>query len=148
MIQKLDDDYFMEQALKEAKVAFDNDEIPVGCIITIDNKIIAKAHNQTELLTDVTAHAEIMAITSASDYLGGKYLKSCTMYVTLEPCPMCAGALKWSQIGKIVYGAADDNNGFMNFGKSMLHPKTKVGFGVKQEECSHLLSSFFDKKRK
>ena len=148
MIQQLDDNYFMDQAIKEAHRALVNDEIPIGCVITIDNKIIAKAHNQTELLTDVTAHAEIMAITSASDYLGGKYLRECTMYVTLEPCPMCAGALKWSQIGKIVYGAPDDDHGFMVYGKSMLHPKTKVAYGVRNEECGDMLKKFFQRKRK
>ncbi|MBE9490469.1 MAG: nucleoside deaminase [Bacteroidetes bacterium] len=148
MIQIHDDNYFMEQALKEAHLALANNEIPIGCVITIDNKIIAKAHNQTELLTDVTAHAEILAITSACDYLGGKYLNDCTIYITMEPCPMCAGALKWSQIGKIVYGAADDKNGFMNYGKSMLHPKTKVAFGVKMDACSKLVTNFFKLKRK
>lgn len=147
MIQELDDNYFMEQAIKEAQYALANDEIPIGCVITIDKKIIAKGHNQTELLTDVTAHAEILAITSASDYLGGKYLQDCTLYVTLEPCPMCAGALKWSQIGKIVYGAADNNHGFMKYGKSMLHPKTKLAYGVKETACSDLLNSFFKQKR-
>lgn len=148
MNQKFDDAYFMDQALKEAQKAFLEGEIPVGCVITIDNKIIAKGYNQTEMLTDVTAHAEILAITSASDYLGAKYLNECTLYVTLEPCPMCAGALKWSQIGKIVYGAADEKSGFMIYGKTMLHPKTKLAYGVNETKCSSIIHEFFRNKRK
>lgn len=141
------DAYFMKQALIEAQKAFDKDEVPVGAVIVSNKHIIARAHNQTELLTDVTAHAEMIAITAAADYLGGKYLHDCTLYVTLEPCNMCAGALYWSQISRIVYGAGDDKRGFMNYGKEMLHPKTKVEFGVMHEECSGLISRFFKEKR-
>jgi len=121
--------------------------VPVGAVVVCENRIIAKAHNQTERLTDVTAHAEILAITSAAEYLGSKYLNECTVYVTLEPCVMCAGALAWAQIGRIVYGANDDSKGFMRFGKRILHPKTKVEFGILMEECSNLLKSFFKNKR-
>ena len=141
------DAYFMKQALAEAQKAFDAGEVPVGAVIVSNRHIIARAHNQTEILTDVTAHAEMIAITAAADYLGGKYLQDCTLYVTLEPCNMCAGALYWSQISKIVYGASDDKRGFMNYGKEMLHPKTKVEFGVMYEECSELMSRFFREKR-
>lgn len=137
----------MKQALMEAERAFDADEIPVGTIIVSNNKIIAKAHNQTELLNDVTAHAEIIAITSAASHLGAKYLQECTMFITLEPCVMCAGALYWSQIGRVVYGADDDKKGFMRFGKELLHPSTKLEFGIMYEECSHLLKEFFKMKR-
>ena len=142
------DAYFMKQALVEAQKAFDQGEVPVGAVIVSNKYIIARAHNQTEMLTDVTAHAEMIAITAASDYLGGKYLKDCTMYVTLEPCNMCAGALFWSQISRLVYGAGDDKKGFMNYGKEMLHPKTKVEYGVMHEECSELMTRFFREKRK
>ena len=138
----------MKQALLEAKKAFDKGEVPVGAVIVSNKYIIARAHNQTEMLTDVTAHAEMIAITAAADYLGGKYLQDCTLYVTLEPCNMCAGALYWSQIGRIVYGAGDDKRGFMKYGKEMLHPKTKVEFGVLHEECSQILKEFFQEKRK
>ena len=120
---------------------------PVGAVVVSDNQIIARAHNQTQLLNDVTAHAEMIAITAASDHLGNKYLHDCTLYITLEPCPMCAGAIGWAQLGKIVYGASDDKKGFMIYGKRMLHPKTKVEFGIMNEECSELMSSFFEKKR-
>jgi len=141
------DDYFMKQALLEAKKAAVMDEVPVGAVIICNKQIIARAHNQTQLLSDVTAHAEMLAITSASTYLGSKYLDDCTLYVTLEPCPMCAGALKWSQIGKVVYGASDDSRGFMRYGKEMLHAKTKLEYGIMHEECSQLLTDFFKKKR-
>lgn len=140
------DDYFMNIALKQAQEAFDKDEVPVGAIIVSNNKILAKAHNMTETLTDVTAHAEMQAITSASNYLGGKYLTGCTLYVTLEPCVMCAGALYWSQISKVVMGAKDLHRGFSSQGVS-LHPKTEYVFGVLEEKCSELLKSFFKKKR-
>jgi tRNA(adenine34) deaminase len=143
----LDDKYFMKQALLEAEKAFEADEVPVGAIIVCKQKIIAKAHNQTQMLNDVTAHAEIIAITAASNHLGSKYLSECIMYVTLEPCAMCAGALQWSQIGRVVYGAADEKHGFMKYGKEMLHPKTKIEFGVLYDECGGLLSSYFKKKR-
>jgi tRNA(adenine34) deaminase len=140
------DEYFMKKALLEAEIAFEKGEIPVGAVIVIDNKVIARSHNLTELLHDVTAHAEMQAITSAANYLGGKYLKDCTLYVTLEPCQMCAGALYWSQISKIVYGAADENRGFTKLG-TQLHPKTKVVSGVLEKECALLMRAFFRTKR-
>lgn len=141
------DAYFMKQALREAKEAFNVGEVPVGAVVVSQDKIIAKGHNSVELLRDVTAHAEIIAITAAMQYLDSKYLPECTLYVTLEPCPMCAGALKWSQIARVVYGAGDDKGGFMKFGKEMLHPKTKLEFGVLQDECSALLKQFFVERR-
>ena len=148
MLTVYTDAYFMKQALKEAQKAFDQGEIPVGAVVVCDNQIIARAHNQTELLNDVTAHAEMIAITAAADNLGNKYLNECTLYITLEPCPMCGGAIGWAQLGKIVYGASDDKKGFMVYGKRMLHPKTKVELGVMENECSQLLKDFFAKKRK
>ncbi len=141
------DEHYMRQALVQAKMAYDMGEIPVGAVIVCENQIIAKAHNWTEHLTDVTAHAEILAITTASEYLGAKYLNDCTLYVTLEPCPMCAGALAWAQIGKIVYGASDEKRGFMRFGKEMLHPKTTLAYGALQDECAALMQDFFKNKR-
>jgi tRNA(adenine34) deaminase len=143
----LSDDYFMREALKEAKKAFDADEIPVGAIVVCNNRIIARAHNLTERLNDVTAHAEMQAITSAANFLNGKYLNECTMYITLEPCVMCAGALSWSQIGKIVYGASDTKRGFNLVGNKILHPKTELISGIIADECSELLKTFFQKKR-
>lgn len=140
------DEYFMKKALAEAEIAFEKGEIPVGAVIVIDNKVIARSHNLTELLHDVTAHAEMQAITSAANYLGGKYLKDCTLYVTLEPCQMCAGALYWSQITKIVYGASDENRGFLKLG-TQLHPKTQVKSGILENECSLLMRAFFRTKR-
>ena len=148
MLSIFTDDYYMKQALLEAQKAFDAGEVPVGAVVVCDKQIIARAHNNTEQLNDVTAHAEIMAITSASAYLGSKYLPDCTLYVTLEPCVMCAGALSWAQIGRIVYGASDEKKGFMNYGKLMLHPKTKVEYGVQMETCSALLKRFFERRRK
>ncbi len=141
------DEYFMKRALQEAEIAFEKGEIPVGAIIVIDDKIIARGHNLTELLIDVTAHAEMQAITSAANFLGGKYLTGCTLYVTLEPCQMCAGALYWSQISKIVFGASDENRGFEKMG-TQLHPKTTVVRGVLAEEASALMKVFFARKRK
>jgi tRNA(adenine34) deaminase len=141
------DEYFMKKALQEAELAFEKGEIPVGALIVVDNKIIARTHNLTELLNDVTAHAEMQAITSAANFLGGKYLTGCTLYVTLEPCQMCAGALYWSQISKIVFGASDENRGFEKMG-TQLHPKTNVVRGVLAEEASALMKSFFTDKRK
>ncbi|CDF77876.1 tRNA-specific adenosine-34 deaminase [Formosa agariphila KMM 3901] len=141
-----DDTYFMKKAFQEAETAFDKGEIPVGAVIVIDNKIIARAHNLTETLTDVTAHAEMQAITAAANYLGGKYLKKCTLYVTLEPCQMCGGALYWSQISKIVYGARDEDRGCINL-NTKLHPKTIVKGGVMAEEASALMKRFFVEKR-
>jgi len=141
------DDYFMKQALKEAQRAYDQDEVPVGAVIVYDNRIIARTHNQTEMLTDVTAHAEILAITAASDFLGNKYLQKCTLYVTLEPCVMCAGASFWSQLSRVVYGAGDDQRGFMRYGKELLHPKTIVEYGVLHRECSDIMRRYFSEKR-
>lgn len=141
------DEYFMKKALQEAEMAFEKDEIPVGALIVIDNKIIARGHNLTEMLVDVTAHAEMQAITAAANFLGGKYLTGCTLYVTLEPCQMCAGALYWSQISKIVFGASDEHRGFEKMG-THLHPKTTVVRGVLAEEASELMKRFFAKRRK
>ncbi len=138
----------MKQALAEAVQAYEAGEVPVGAVIVCDNRIIARTHNQTEQLTDVTAHAEIMAITAASGHLGSKYLPDCTLYVTVEPCVMCAGALAWSQIGRVVFGAADDKRGFMRVGgKDLLHPKTKLELGVLEEECGELMQRFFRERR-
>ena len=136
----------MKKALQEAETAFEKGEIPVGAVIVIDNKVIARTHNLTELLNDVTAHAEMQAITSAANFIGGKYLKDCTLYVTLEPCQMCAGALYWSQISKIVYGASDENRGFTKMG-TQLHPKTEVVGGVMEKECALLMRAFFRMRR-
>ena len=140
------DIYFMKKALEEAEKAFEEGEIPVGAIITINNMIIAKTHNLTEKLNDVTAHAEIQAITAASEFLGGKYLKNCTLYITLEPCVMCAGALYWSQIGKIVCSARDEKRGYHLYG-NLLHPKTEIVYGILEKESSELLKNFFLQKR-
>ena len=147
ILEPFSHDYFMKKAFLEATFAFDKGEIPVGAIVVIDDKIIARSHNLTELLNDVTAHAEMQAITAAANFLGGKYLKGCTLYVTLEPCQMCAGALYWSQISKIVFGAPDDNRGFIKMG-TQLHPKTEVVQGVMAEECSEIMKLFFESKRK
>ena len=141
------DEYFMKKALQEAEMAFEKGEIPVGALIVIDNKVIARSHNLTELLHDVTAHAEMQTITAAANYLGGKYLTGCTLYVTLEPCQMCAGALYWSQISKIVYGASDENRGFVKMG-TQLHPKTTVVSGILANEASELMKRFFVERRK
>lgn len=146
MVLPFDDSYFMKKALQEAAHAFEKDEIPVGAVIVVKDRIIARAHNLTEQLNDVTAHAEMQAITAAANFLGGKYLKDCTLYVTLEPCQMCAGALYWSQIGKIVYAAPDPHRGYRAMG-TKLHPKTMVQGGVMESEASDLLKRFFDKKR-
>ena len=137
----------MKEALKEAQRAFDQDEVPVGGGVVANKRVIARAHNLTEMLNDVTAHAEMQAITSAANYIGGKYLKGCTIYVTLEPCVMCAGALFWSQTDRVVYGASDEKRGFSTVG-NLLHPKTKVKNGVMADDCSDLLKVFFQKKRK
>ncbi len=147
-MEMFSDEYFMNEALKEARKAFDAEEIPVGAVIVSENKVIARAHNLTELLNDVTAHAEMQAITSAANHIGGKYLIDCTLYVTLEPCPMCAGALYWSQITKIVYGASDEKRGFSKIETPMLHPKTQIVSGVLQEPCAELMKTFFKNKRK
>lgn len=145
--QILSDEYFMRQALVEAQSAFDRDEVPVGAVIVCNQRIIARSHNLTETLTDVTAHAEMQAITAAANILGGKYLKDCTLYVTLEPCPMCAGGLLWSQISKVVYGASDERKGFTTYKPQILHPKTEIVSGIMEEECSVLLKEFFQKNR-
>lgn len=147
MENPFNDTYFMKKALQEAEMAFDKGEIPVGALIVINNTIIARSHNLTELLHDVTAHAEMQAITAAANFLGGKYLKECTLYVTLEPCQMCAGALYWSQISKIVYGASDEQRGFSKMG-TQLHPKTEVVSGVLAEEAAELMKRFFAERRK
>ena len=141
------DEFFMKKALQEANLAFDKDEIPVGAIIVINNQVIARSHNLTEMLNDVTAHAEMQSITAAANYLGGKYLKDCTLYVTIEPCQMCAGALYWSQISKIVFGARDLQRGFIEMG-TKLHPKTTVISGIMAEDATDLMLRFFAKKRK
>ena len=140
-------EHFMRQALEEAKKAKSTDEVPVGAVIVCNERIIARAYNLTETLTDVTAHAEMQAITAAANFLGGKYLIDCTLYVTVEPCVMCAGALAWSQISKIVYGAPDDKRGFTRYAPDALHPKTEVISGVLLTECSELMKDFFRKKR-
>jgi tRNA(adenine34) deaminase len=147
MLELFDDKYFMRQALIEAQKAYDTGEVPVGAVVVCDNRIIARAHNNTEQLCDVTAHAEMVAITAACNGLGNKYLDECTLYVTIEPCAMCAGAAAWAQLGRVVYGASDDKSGFMRFGKAMLHPKTKVSFGVMGEECGELMTAFFKERR-
>jgi tRNA(adenine34) deaminase len=141
------DEYFMKQALQEAQKAGEHHEVPIGAVIVCQNRIIARGHNLTETLTDVTAHAEMQAITAAAGFLGGKYLIDCTLYVTIEPCVMCAGALGWSQISRIVYGASDEKRGFVRFAPRALHPKTEVLSGVLEEQCSHLVKAFFKKKR-
>ena len=146
-INPFDDTYFMKEALKEAQKAFVKDEVPVGAVIVCENQIIAKAHNYTETLNDVTAHAEMQAFTAAADYLGGKYLNECTLYVTLEPCVMCGGASYWTQLKKIVFGAADEKRGFSILSENILHPKTEIESGLMKEECSKLLTDFFQSKR-
>lgn len=146
MIDPYDDTYFMKRALQEAETAYEKNEIPIGAVVVINNQIIARAHNLTELLNDVTAHAEMQAITAAANFLGGKYLKNCTLYVTIEPCQMCAGALYWSQVSKIVYGARDEQRGCIAM-ETKLHPKTEMSGGVLKEECSALLKRFFVEKR-
>ena len=139
--------YFMKQALDEAQKAFERDEVPVGAVIVCRGRIIARGHNLTETLTDVTAHAEMQAITAAASFLGGKYLTDCTLYVTVEPCVMCAGALGWSQISRIVYGATDEKRGFTRFAPQALHPKTEVISGILEQECADLMKDFFKNKR-
>jgi tRNA(adenine34) deaminase len=142
-----DDEYFMKKALQEAELAMKAGEIPVGVLVVSQNRIIARAHNLTETLTDVTAHAEMQAITAAANLLGGKYLNECTLYVTLEPCVMCAGALGWAQLGRLVFGASDQKRGFRIFAPNSLHPKTELTGGILENECAHLLKLFFQEKR-
>jgi len=146
-INPFNHNYFMKEALKEAEKAFLEDEVPVGCVIVCDNQIIARAHNLTERLNDVTAHAEMQAFTSASDFLGGKYLNECTLYVTMEPCIMCAGASYWTQLKEVVYGTHDFKKGYSQLSENILHPKTKVISGVMQDLCSKILTDFFKGKR-
>jgi tRNA(adenine34) deaminase len=141
------DEHFMREAIKEAKKALELDEIPVGAVVVCKDRIIARGHNLTERLTDVTAHAEMQAFTAAASYIGGKYLDECTLYVTLEPCVMCAGAAFWTQVGKLVYGANDDKRGYTKTKAAILHPKTEVVRGVLEQECSQLLIEFFKRKR-
>jgi tRNA(adenine34) deaminase len=147
MFSVFSDEFFMKQALSEAQSAFEKDEVPVGAVVVCEQQIVARAHNQTEQLQDVTAHAEVLAITAASDFLGSKYLKDCTLFVTLEPCVMCAGALAWAQLDRLVFAASDEKRGFMRYGKQLLHPKTKVEMGILSEESEALLREFFQRKR-
>jgi tRNA(adenine34) deaminase len=140
------DEYFMKMAFYEAETALEKDEVPIGCVVVSNNRVIARAHNLTETLNDVTAHAEMQAITAAANFLGGKYLKDCTLYVTLEPCVMCSGALSWSQISKVVIGARDEQRGFINKHLT-LHPKTEIITGVMEHECSSIVKDFFKSKR-
>lgn len=143
---ELDEKYMLE-ALKEAQAARDEDEIPIGAIVTCKGRIIARGHNMTERLHDPTAHAEMIAITAATEAMGGKYLSDCTLYVTVEPCPMCAGALNWAQVGRIVYGALDPKRGFSLFSPSLLHPKTEVAAGILADQCSTIVTDYFKSKR-
>ena len=140
-------EHFMREAFKEALIAFEADEVPIGTVVVCKNKIIGRGHNLTERLIDVTAHAEMQAFTAASNYLGGKYLDECTLYVTIEPCVMCAGASQWAHLGQLVYGAGDDKKGFLKISKNILHPKTVLIKGIMEEECSALIKEFFRKKR-
>ncbi|EGK03038.1 MULTISPECIES: nucleoside deaminase [Dysgonomonas] len=147
MTEILTDEHYMRQALNEAQIAFEKKEVPIGAVIVCQNRIIARAHNLTETLNDVTAHAEMQAITAAANFLGGKYLTNCTLYVTLEPCPMCAGGLLWSQIPKVVFGAKDEKKGYSLFSPNILHNKTSIISGILEEECAFLLKEFFRQKR-
>ena len=142
-----EDEYYMREALREARAAASEDEVPIGAVIVCAGRVIARAHNQTELLHDVTAHAEMLAYTAASEALGAKYLHDCTLYVTVEPCPMCAGAAGWTQVGRIVYGAPDPKRGYTLLTGPLLHPKTEVTAGVLRDECEALMKDFFKKKR-
>jgi len=146
-IELFGDQYFMREALREAEKAKDKDEVPIGCVIVLNNRVIARGHNLTETLNDVTAHAEMQCITAAENFIGAKYLNDCTIYITLEPCLMCAGALRWAQIGKIVFGAQDTKYGFGKYIENITHPKTVITGGVMENECSKLLSDFFKKRR-
>lgn len=147
MIETPTHEFFMNEALKEAKKAFEKDEVPIGAVVVCNGRIISRAHNLTETLNDPTAHAEMQAITAATNYLGGKYLDQCTMYVTVEPCVMCAGALYWAHLGTLVFGASDPKRGYLQFGQFILHPKTSVTNSLLVNECSQLVTSFFKKKR-
>jgi len=147
MILETSDEHYMRQALKEAEQAFKADEVPVGVVVVWKDRIIARGHNLTERLNDVTAHAEMQSITAAAEHIGGKYLKDCTLYVTLEPCVMCAGALHWAQLGRVVFGAFDEKAGYRRIGAALLHPKTQVVGGVLEAECADLIKAFFKRKR-
>ena len=147
MMAELGDEHFMRQALKEAEQAFKQDEVPIGAVVVWNSQVIARAHNLTERLNDVTAHAEMQAITAAAERIGGKYLRDCTVYVTVEPCPMCAGALQWAQAARIVFGAFDEKSGYRRIGGALLHPKTQVTGGVLEPECADLMKAFFRRKR-
>jgi len=147
MINLFNDEYYMKIALKEAQQAYREGEVPVGAVVVTERRIIVRAHNLTETLNDVTAHAEMQAITAAANYLGGKYLDDCTLYITLEPCIMCAGALSWARIGRIVFGASDEKKGYTKYAKNIFHPKTEIVSGVLEEECSELVRKFFKQKR-
>ena len=146
-VSPTDDIRYMKMALDEAMCAYDNEEVPVGAVVVCKGRVIARAHNLTETLTDVTAHAEMQAVTAAANHLGGKYLTDCTLYVTVEPCIMCAGALGWAQLGRLVYGAPDDKRGYRRFAPQALHPKTEVLSGVMEEECAELMKRFFTERR-
>ncbi len=147
MLSVFSDESYMKKAIQEAEVAYAAGEVPVGAVIVCNNVVIAKAHNQSEKLGDITAHAEILAITAASNYLGSKFLTDCTLYVTLEPCVMCAGAIKWARLQRVVYGASDDKHGFMTFGKEVLHPSTTLEYGIYNQECTDLMKNFFKELR-
>lgn len=142
-----DDSFYMKQALEEARKALDEGEIPIGAVVVCKGRIIARAHNLTERLTDVTAHAEMQAITAAAQYLGGKYLTECTLYVTVEPCIMCAGALGWAQVSRVVFGTGDEKRGFRRFAPQALHPRCQLSMGVLEQDCADLMKAFFKKKR-
>jgi tRNA(adenine34) deaminase len=144
---KNNDEKFMRMAIDEAKKALAKDEVPIGAVVVVDNMVIARAHNLTETLNDPTAHAEMQAITAATNWLGGKYLKDCSIYVTVEPCPMCAAALNWAQVGRIIYGANDDKRGYSRISTDLLHPKTLVVSGVLDDECGTMVTNFFKSKR-
>lgn len=148
MIDIFTDEYFMKEALKEAQNAFEKNEVPVGCVIVFNNRIIARSHNLTECLNDVTAHAEMQAITAAANTLGGKYLIDCKAYITLEPCGMCASALNWAQVSEVIYGASDEKKGYNSINPQMLHPKTLVKKDIMEKECSEIIKLFFQQKRK
>ncbi len=147
MLNLYTDEFFMKEALKEARMAFDKDEVPIGAVVVCNNRIVARAHNLTEQLTDVTAHAEMQAFTAASGFLGSKYLEGCTLYVTIEPCVMCAGAAFWTQISKVVFGAYDVKRGFTLTSPKILHPKTQMIGGILETECAALMKTFFKEKR-
>ena len=148
LMQVYSDEYFMRLALQEARKANDLGEVPIGAVIASGDQLLARCHNSTEMLNDVTAHAEILAITAGAQYLGSKYLMDCTIYISLEPCVMCAGALRWAQIGRVVYATADDKGGFMRYGKELLHPRTQLEMGIMMDESALMLKSFFAAKRK